>query len=174
MSIPRRSRAERGRARSVAVTFRRLHWEDELFRVDVTASSPSCRDVRAACVDLRGDTGRRRSSCCSSSVRSSTASGTWTASCLSRRWRCCSARRVHKALEALLQRDSDACSFTQRQIDHARLDCAYDVYSDHFMAMRRALDPIGVECSSTLFMEGLRMVDQVAALNLNQDGRLCA
>ena len=78
---------------------------------------------------------------------------------------------VHKALEALLQRDSDACSFTQRQIDHARLDCAYDVYSDHFMAMRRALDPIGVEASSTLFMEGLRMVDQVAALKLNDDSR---
>ena len=56
-------------------------------------------------------------------------------------------------------------------MDHARLDCAYDVYERPFHGNEAGAGRLGVECSSTLFMEGLRMVDQVNALNLNQDGR---
>ena len=80
---------------------------------------------------------------------------------------------VHKALEALLQGLGGGCPVTAHAVnmDHARLDCAYDVYERSFTDMRRELVDYGVECSSTLFMAGLKMVDQVNALNLNQDGQ---
>ena len=77
---------------------------------------------------------------------------------------------VHTALEALLQGPGGACPVTGHT-DHSSLDCAYDVYWRKFDLMRAELAADGVEAGGLLYLEGLRMIDQVAAMNLNGDGQ---
>jgi hypothetical protein len=77
---------------------------------------------------------------------------------------------VHVALEALLQGPGGGCLETaSRHTDH--LECARSTYFRAFDRMRRILAPEGVTVDGILYLEGLRMIDQVNYLKLNRDGR---
>lgn len=76
---------------------------------------------------------------------------------------------VHTALECLLQGHRGGCPVTATpHEDH--LTCARDAYWREFERMRSILADEGVEASGLLYLEGLRMIDQVAELGLNDDG----
>ena len=80
---------------------------------------------------------------------------------------------VHTALEVLLQGHRGACLVcAARHVDHSeRLDCAKLVYYRSFDQMHRSLQDEGIEAGGLLYLEGLRMLDQVNVLSLNSDGR---
>jgi PD-(D/E)XK nuclease superfamily len=78
---------------------------------------------------------------------------------------------VHTALEALLQGHAGTCPVSHGNMDHEPRDCAYDVYGREFSTMRALLADEGVEAGGLLYLEGLRMIDQVYELGLNADGR---
>ena len=85
---------------------------------------------------------------------------------------------VHTALEVLLQGQGGGCPVcAARNVDHgdgdaaSRLDCARAVYYQQFDIMRSILADEGVEAGGLLYLEGLRMIDQVDHLRLNDDGR---
>jgi hypothetical protein len=77
---------------------------------------------------------------------------------------------VHTALEALLQGQGGGCPVAASpHEDH--LECARSRYFQYFDSMRANLAPLGVTVDGLLYLEGLRMIDQVNALALNSDGR---
>jgi hypothetical protein len=83
---------------------------------------------------------------------------------------------VHTALEVLLQGHGGSCLTADCGEDHSpqdgsHLDAARSVYWRNFDSMRAILAADGVEASGLLYLEGLRMIDQVNAMNLNADGR---
>lgn len=97
---------------------------------------------------------------------------------------------VHTALERLLQGPGGACPGAAGTVGHVHtaacggcpmeaaphedhLECARAAYWREFDLMRSILDAEGVEAGGVLYLEGLRMIDQVAELRLNGDGR-CA
>jgi len=76
---------------------------------------------------------------------------------------------VHTALEALLQGHRGGCP--ERQAPHEdHLECARSRYWQEFDVMRGILAADGVSVDGLLYLEGLRMIDQVDAMKL-QDGR---
>ena len=75
---------------------------------------------------------------------------------------------VHTALETLLQGHRQTCLVChEANSDH--LDCARQRYWQEFDQMRATLRELEVEASSNLYLEGLRMIDQVGELKLNSD-----
>ena len=90
---------------------------------------------------------------------------------------------VHTALEVLLQGQGGCCPVcAARNVDHdasaasdgamrLKLDCARAVYYREFDTMRSILADEGVEAGGLLYLEGLRMIDQVDALRLNDDSK---
>lgn len=77
---------------------------------------------------------------------------------------------VHTALEALLQGQGGGCpDHPFGATDH--LECARSSYWQKFDLMRGILADEGIAVDGMLYLEGLRMIDQVAAMNLNRDGR---
>jgi hypothetical protein len=76
---------------------------------------------------------------------------------------------VHTALEVLLQGQRGTCLVEpSAHVDH--LECARSRYFREFDSMRAMLAPEGIAVDGTLYLEGLRMIDQVNYLNLNGDG----
>jgi len=71
---------------------------------------------------------------------------------------------VHTALEALHQGQGGACLDTASLIEDAR-----SRYVEEFDAARRSLAVEGITASGELYVQGLHMIDQVAAMRL-QDG----
>jgi len=83
---------------------------------------------------------------------------------------------VHTALEVLLQGHGGSCLTADCGEDHSpqdtsHLDAARSMYWRNFDSMRAILAADGVEASGMLYLEGLRMIDQVDAMGLNADGR---
>lgn len=77
---------------------------------------------------------------------------------------------VHTALEALHQGHRGGCPVEpEAHADH--YECARSLYFRQFDSMRAILAPEGVTVDGMLYLEGLRMIDQVAAMKLNGDGR---
>jgi len=76
---------------------------------------------------------------------------------------------VHTALEALHQGHRGGCPETPSEHED-RLQRARSRYFQEFDAMRAWLEPEGVQVDGLLYLEGLRMIDQVEDLHLNQDG----
>ena len=77
---------------------------------------------------------------------------------------------VHTALEVLHQGQRGTCpECAARTVDH--LDCARLVYFRNFETMRRTLADEGIEAGGLLYLEGLRMLDQVECLRLNSDSK---
>jgi hypothetical protein len=77
---------------------------------------------------------------------------------------------VHTALEVLLQGQGGGCPVAaEPHEDHA--ECARSRYFQFFSSMRSSLAALGVEAGGSLYLEGLRMLEQVEALRLNEDGR---
>lgn len=77
---------------------------------------------------------------------------------------------VHTALEVLLQGHRGVCLVAaEPHVDH--LECARSRYFREFDSMRAILLADNVSVDGTLYLEGLRMLDQVDAMKLNRDGR---
>src|SRR4051794_38925415 len=77
---------------------------------------------------------------------------------------------VHTALEVLLQGHRGVCPVdATRHTDH--LECARSRYFREFDSLRAILFEQGISVDGLLYLAGLRMIDQVAQLNLNEDGR---
>lgn len=78
-------------------------------------------------------------------------------------------KSVHTALERLFQGQGEPCPVAA--VPHAdHLDCARSAYYAQFDTMRAMLAEDGIEAGGLLYLEGLRMIDQVAAMQLNADG----
>jgi len=78
---------------------------------------------------------------------------------------------VHTALEALHQGHRGVCP-DGCAADH--LEAARSRYWTEFDSMRSILAESGIAADGMLYLEGLRMIDQVAALRLNSDGKSSA
>jgi hypothetical protein len=83
---------------------------------------------------------------------------------------------VHTALEVLLQGHGGSCLAADCGEDHSPQDtdhaeAARSRYEITFGAARAALAEDGIEAGGALYLQGLRMLEQVEALNLNADGR---
>jgi hypothetical protein len=77
---------------------------------------------------------------------------------------------VHTALEVLLQGQGGVCPVEPAaHADH--VECARSRYWQEFDTLRGILARDGIEATGLLYLEGLRMVDQVAALGLNADSK---
>lgn len=77
---------------------------------------------------------------------------------------------VHTALEVLLQGHRGVCLVTaEPHIDHQ--ECARSRYFREFDSLRAILAADNVSVDGLLYLAGLRMIDQVASLDLNGDGR---
>jgi hypothetical protein len=77
---------------------------------------------------------------------------------------------VHTALEVLLQGQRGGCPVTAGpHTDH--LECARARYFQEFERARSLLEPQGVTLDGIVYFEGLRQIDQVAAMDLNRDRR---
>lgn len=75
---------------------------------------------------------------------------------------------VHTALEVLLQGQRGGCPMTaEPHTDH--LECARARYFTEFERAQAILNPQGVTLDGIVYFEGLRMIDQVAAMRLNDD-----
>ena len=75
---------------------------------------------------------------------------------------------VHTALEALHQGHRGGCPETPTAHED-RLEGARSAYWREFDSMRSILAPQGVTVDGMLYLEGLRMIDQVEDLHLNAD-----
>jgi len=85
---------------------------------------------------------------------------------------------VHTALEVLLQGHGGSCLTADCGEDHSladtnHLECARAAYWQRFDSLRSILaaETPPVEANGMLYLEGLRMIDQVDALALNADGK---
>jgi hypothetical protein len=77
---------------------------------------------------------------------------------------------VHTALEALHQGHRGVCpDHPFGATDH--LECARSAYFREFESMRSILAAENITVDGLLYLEGLRMIDQVDYLKLNGDGR---
>ena len=77
---------------------------------------------------------------------------------------------VHKALEAMHQGHGGPCPASCGSEDHYTI--GRYAYTEQFDRMGEALAGLRTgRTAPALFMEGLRMLDQVASLRLNDDGR---
>jgi len=77
---------------------------------------------------------------------------------------------VHTALEVLHQGHRGSCP-ANASVHTDHYECARGAYYREFEVMRARLAEEGVTAGGELYMEGLRMIDQVAAMALNGDGR---